>query len=194
MNSAVELESPRPRGLELIYGALFRPDATLDGATMERAFGVGLGVVALLGAVYALTAGVTGVAGTFLAFLTYVGWTLLFWLVPTGALFVVTRAMRREGEIGALLAATALSMLPFLFAAPLAVVGQWGTFGAVVALIGLIGVVVWSVRILLAGIRGVTGLSTGQSVLALFVSQTILMTLPLLMLVLTVMSIATLAG
>lgn len=180
--------------LDLFFGVLFRPRATFWEVALDRALGQGVGVILLVAAINAFASEVKGIGMLVLAFLTYTGWLALGWLVLTGVLFVVTHLLKPQGKFTDLLAATSLSFLPLMFEGPLHVISRWGTPGLTIAAVGTIGILIWFVRVLLAGVRGATGLTSGQAVTALVLSELVLVGIPLLFMLLGTLLVVVLIG
>lgn len=188
------LRDDPPGGLALLYGVLFSARETFAVAPLERSLGLAAGVVAMVAFVGAASGAAVGGGMLFLSFLTWLGNLVISWLVLTGVLFVVSRIIRAQGDFVPLLAATGLAFLPWIFLGPLAVFGRWGTVGMAIAAIGLIGVFVWFIRTLVAGVRGATGLSTAQSLMALVATELVLVVLPAAAFTLMIMGLVVLAS
>lgn len=183
------------KGLDLFFGVLFRPRVTFFEVPLDRSLGQGLLVLVLVAVINAFASEVHGVGMVVLAFLTWLGYLMLAWAVLTAVLFVVTHLIRPQGKFVDLLAATALSFLPWILEGPLHVVSRWGTGGLTVAAIGTIAVFVWFFKILLAAVRGATGLTSAQAVTALVLSELVLVGVPLLFMLLgTLLVVVLIAG
>lgn len=181
-------------GLALIYGVLFRPRDTFWEIPLDRSLGRGVLVLVLVAAINAFASEVRGIGMLLLAFATWLGWMTLGWLVLTAVLFVVTHLLRPTGKFTDLLAATSLSFLPLILEGPLHVVSRWGNGGLTVAAIGTVAVFIWFFRVLLAGVRGATGLTSAQAVTALVLSELVLVGVPLLFMTLATLMIVVLIG
>lgn len=188
-----ELHAP-DRGLSLLYGVLFRARETYAVAPLERSLGLAGVVIALVAFVAAASGAAVGGGMLVLSFFTWLGYLLITWLVLTGVLFAILRLLKSQGELVPLLAATGLAFAPWLLAGPLAVLARLGTAGKALAAVGAIAVFVWFVRTLVAGVRGASGLSTAQSLLALVLTELVLVGLPLAAAVLSVMGLVVLAS
>lgn len=190
MTAELAPPAPQPGVLELFYGVLFHPKATFEAAPLDRLVGQGCLAIALVAAISALTAGGTGLGGLLLAFFSALGWLIVLWLVLSALVFVIARTWRPQGEFVPMLAATALSMLPWVLQAPLGVLYGWGPVGTAIAGLGSLALFIWWLRILVAAVRGVTGLATGQTILVLVLADVLIAATPLVMLALGLLSLA----
>jgi hypothetical protein len=143
-------------------------------------------LVALIGG---FTSAGTGGGAVVLGFFTWLGWLLLGWFGSTAMLFVIGRIMRQEGEFMPLLAAIGLALLPMILEGPLAAFASFGKFGVAIAALGSLGVFIWSLRLVLAALKGVMGLRTGQAVLAMVVAELIVAAIPWMLFSLGFMSL-----
>lgn len=188
------LREDPPGGLALLYGVLFHARETFATAPLDRSLGLAAAVLALVAFVGAASGAAVGGGMLVLSFLTWLGNILISWLVLTGVLFVITRIIRAEGDFVPLLAATGLAFLPWIFLGPIAVFGRWGTVGMAIAAIGVIGTFIWFIRTMVAAVRGATGLSTAQSLMALVATELVLVVLPFAAFVLTMMGLVVLVS
>ena len=178
MNSEVTQSAPTPGVLEWFYGVLFRPRETFATWPVEQAQGAAGLAVLVVSAIGGYTAAGAGAGAVMLGFFTYLGWLVFVWFTLTAMLFVIARILRPQGEFLPLLAATGLSFLPGIFWGPLAALAGWGSLGLALSVVGRLVLFGWWIRLLLAALRGVTGLSTGQAVLALVVAEVTLAAIP----------------
>jgi hypothetical protein len=182
--------APAPGVLEWIYGVLFRPREVFSSWPLDRAQGVAALVVLLVAAIGGYTSAGNGAGAVMLGFFTWLGWLVLSWFLVTGLVFVIGRILKPHGEFLPLLSAIGLAYLPMIFGGPLAALAGFGKFGLAIAVLGELGIFIWTLRLLLAAIKGVMGLSTGQAVLTLVVAELTFAAVPWMLFTLGVMSLA----
>ena len=187
---APEAVTPSPGVLEWFYGVLFRPREVFSTWPLERAQGPAALAVLIVAAIGGYTSAGAGAGAVMLGFFTWLGWLVLAWFMLTGLVFVIGRIIRPQGEFLTLLSAVGLSLLPLIFSGPLAAVAAWGAFGTAIAVLGQLVLFIWTLRLLLAALKGVMGLSTGQAILALVVAEVMLAVVPWMLFALGLMSIA----
>jgi hypothetical protein len=182
--------APAPGVLEWIYGVLFRPREVFSTWPLDRAQGVAALVVLLVAAIGGYTSAGTGAGAVMLGFFTWLGWLVLSWFLVTGMVFVIARILKPQGEFLPLLSAIGLAYLPMIFSGPVAAMAGLGKFGLVIAVLGQLGIFIWTLRLLLAAIKGVMGLSSGQAVLTLVVAELTFAAIPWMLFTLGIMSMA----
>lgn len=164
--------------LDTYYQVLFRPRSAF---AEPRSFGAGTLTLLLVAAVSALGVGGTDGTGLWLVFLAIAATLLGSWLILGGIAYLLARAWHAPVEPGPFYAALALAFLPWLLAAPLDVVGQWGPVGAAIAGVGGLAVFVWWLAELVLAGRGAAQLGTGRAIGVLLLSAVLPWILPMLM-------------
>jgi hypothetical protein len=181
--------APAPGVLDWFYGVLFRPREAFATWPIDRAQGAaGLSVllVALIGG---FTSAGTGGDAVVLGFFTWLGWLVLGWFTSTALLFVIGRVMRQQGEFLPLLSAIGLALLPMILVGPLHAVAAFAGIGTAIGVLGELAVFIWMLRLVVAAVKGVMGLSTGQAVLAIVIAEATLAAIPWLLFSLGIMSL-----
>lgn len=190
MSSDVTTPQAAPGVLDWFYGVMFRPATVYATWPLERAPGAAGLAVLLVALIGGFTSAGAGGGAVTLGFFTWLGWLVLGWFTSTAMLFVIGRLMRPQGEFMPLLAAIGLAMLPMIFEGPLAAFASFGRFGAAIAALGSLAVFIWTLRLVVAALKGVMGLRTGQAVLAMVISELILAAIPWMLFTLGIMSLA----
>jgi hypothetical protein len=174
------LEAPTgPRGLALLYGALFEPLAAFEAWGEDLPLGTGLAALLLVAAMLALVGAKGSLASLALGFAVCAGWLLLSWLMLGVGLYAVASVMGGRGGIHGLLAGVAFSFLPLVFIGPIVALAGWGQAALAAAGLGLLLVVLWMSRVLHAAVVATMGLASRRASLALVGAELVVAGVPL---------------
>ncbi len=210
-----------PGFLELVYGTLFEPDKTMAGVALHPPLMQTLLVVTVVGVVGALMGFLTasqvmvlGLSGTvadkYLPFpairsLAMLGaisgllWGYVKWFGYSAVIHLAADLFGGRGRARGVFAVVGLAGLPFIFMIPFQLLTYWFgpekfAVGLLVLLAGL-GLFLWSVLILVIGLKHVHGFTTGRSVLVIATPFLTVLVLALLVVVgITVVVISLTAG
>lgn len=191
------VEDPPLGFLDLIYGVLFDPRVTFRRVALQPPIGPAIFIftlVNLVGATMGVFAGYRlaihgpGTPGMHMAWLmqaagpvmaaTGLIFQYLKWLVVSAVMHFAAELFGGRGRAVGILSVTALASLPALVLAPVDLIllslGARGlSVAGIVALTGL-GSFVWSVILVVLGLREVYGFSTGRAILAVFLPPAVL--------------------
>lgn len=181
--------APAPGVLDWFYGVLFRPREVYATWPLDHAHSAAALAVLLVAVIGGFTSAGAGAGAVVLGFATWLGWLVLGWFTSTALMFVIGRVMTRQGEFMPLLAATGLAFLPMILAGPMTAIAKFGKVGLVIGTIGELAVLIWYLRLLLAAVKGVMGLTTGQAVIALVIAELTVAAVPWLLFTLGIMSL-----
>lgn len=202
-----EENEPSPGFLELVYGVLFEPGKTMR----EVAARPPLGRIALVVTIISLLSAVMGLLTVskvlnqslnamameqFLPGLRAMAplgavfgllWGYVKWFGYSAIFHLAAELLGGRGSARGVFAAVGLSWLPAIFMIPIQFLSYWLGTGklAVTILVGLAGLAVgiWSIILMVIGLREVHGLSTGRSVLVVFSPILALLVLGILMII-----------
>lgn len=169
---------------ELIYGVLFSPAATFARVSRENhlfnVFVIFLTVTLVSSVVNFLgardfsdlppeLAGAFTAAGPYMGILAVV-FAFISWFVQAGILQVFAELLGGKGRALQVLTVLALAGIPKAFAIPFQVLGFFFTGSTVSTFLGVavsLSVIIWSLALMVIGLREVHGLSTGRAVAVL---------------------------
>ncbi|OPY62478.1 MAG: Yip1 domain protein [Pelotomaculum sp. PtaU1.Bin065] len=191
----------RPDFLELVYGVLFDPVKTMEIVARRPPVGLALLVFTIL-CVSDVTVGLLAVSRAMTAGLYDAGLQILPFsrvLAPLGAIFgllwgyvkwfgysafihLAAELLGGKGAATGVFVVVGLAGLPSIFMFPVNLLSFWlGTGGLVIIVLAGLATAVWSVVLLVIGLKQVHGLTAGRSVLV--VMSPFLILLVLLMLI-----------
>jgi len=199
--------------LELVYGVLFEPGKTMKKVAARPPLGLTalvVTIISLIGAVMGLLTvskvlnqslhamameqflpGLRAMAplGAVFGLL----WGYVKWFGHSAIIHLAAELLGGRGSARGVFAAVGLAWLPAIFMIPIQFLNYWLGTGklAVTILVGLAGLAVgiWSIILMVIGLREVHGLSTGRSVLVVFSPILALLMLGILMII-TLVAIA----
>jgi len=178
--------------LELVYGILFEPAKTMTRVTRRPPLAAALLVVTILSVLGSLMGLLTAsrvldqslqemAMGQFFPVMRALAplgvvlglfWGYVKWFGYSAVLHLAADLLGGRGSARGVFAAAGLAGLPGIFMIPAQFMAYWFGGGklAVAVLVGLIGLAVgiWSIVILVIGVKQVYGLSTGRIVLIVF--------------------------
>ncbi len=184
-------EESSPVFLELVYGMLFEPGKTIEKVVQKPP----LGVVALVVAILSVPSSLMGMLiiskplnaavghpfsgiGSFMSLGIILGlfWGYMKWFGYGAIVHLAADLLGGDGAVRGVFAVTGLAGLPLIFNIPVQFLGYWFGGGAtVLAILGGLVFGVWSIVLLVAGVRRAHGLSLGRAALAVFTPALALM-------------------
>jgi len=181
-----------PGFLELVYSILFEPVKAMESVAQRPPVNFAFLVVTII-SILGVATGFLTVSRVFAAGLPGAGleqflpaaralvpvgiifallWGYVKWFVYSAVVHLAAELLGGRGAARGVFAAAGLAGLPSLFMVPVNLLAYWFWAGkpAVTVLLGLAGlaVVVWSIVLMVIGLREVHGLSTARSTLAVF--------------------------
>ncbi|BAF61022.1 MAG: YIP1 family protein [Pelotomaculum sp.] len=183
----------RPPGfLELVYGVLFEPGKTMQKVAGKPPLWQSALVVTLLGVLGAVmglltftrvvnqslyASGMGHMLPAVQAFaplgaILGLVWGYVKWFVYSAVLHLAAELLGGRGKAAGVFAVAGLAGLPTIFMLPVQLLAYWFGTGRLAAtvLVGLAGlaVLVWTMVLLVIGVRHVHGFTTGRAVLVVF--------------------------
>jgi hypothetical protein len=104
-------------------------------------------------------------------------------VIFTAIAHLVASLLGGKGNYWGLFSGFGFAALPYIFAAPLAVIGLLTMVGALISGLGSFGIMVWSIVLTILAVRENYLVSTGRAILILLLPIVILVVLPVLLLV-----------
>lgn len=201
----IAAESDPPGFLELVYGVLFEPGKMMKKVALHPPLGLVALIVAVISAVSAFMGfliflrvlvpnldSIRQLLPAAVVFILIGGilWGYLKLFIYSGILHLAAALLGGGGEARGVFAAVGLSWIPNVFLVPIQFLYYWAGSGkaAVLALALFAGLAVgvWSIVILVIGIKNVHGLSTGKSVFTVFSPFIAIMVMFFLMVIMAV--------
>ena len=199
-----------PGFLELVYGVLFEPGKTMERVVLRPPLGMTLLIVtilSLLGATMGLLTASraldesfsAAVVGQFLPALQAMApfaiilgllWGYVKWFGYSAIIHLAADLLGGRGSARGVFAVTGLAGLPAIFMVPLQFLAYWIGTGnmAATVLLGLAGLAVgiWSIILLVIGLKQAHALSTGRSLLVVLSPVLVLVVFGILIMALLV--------